>query len=310
MFGLARYLVPVVLLALVALVPGAEAASLKAKPSLVKKGKTTRLVVKLSSKGSVGARQRPRAVSVKAGKRKYKLSRARGAVAAVNLGTWRSDAYRRRAARKLNRAAGTRVKVRIESRAGTTTVRSRLAAPEVTEQSPGDDPAPGEGDDPPEGGDAPPGGGDVPPAEQPGDVTGQEAIDQMTAEISGGAVRRFSSSSSGDLTSSYQLHFCSDGRFRYYFHETFRSGEFSQVNAIEETGQPWTVVEALIKADGTYRGARVQGTFTERRTASGGERSREAINEPAEVLIEWLNGQWYWDKEPVETDTASCDPTL
>ena len=304
MRGLARWLPPFVLLALLAPAANADAAGLKAKASLDRKGETVRLVVKLTSQRKVAKRKRPRAVSVKAGKRRYRLSRVRGArTAAVNIGTWRSDAYRGRAARRLQRAAGDRVKVRVESRAGTTTLRSKLAAPPTTE---GDVPPPG--DDPPTGGDDPVTGD--PPPSQPGDITGQEAIDRMTAELSGGAVRRFSNSSDGDLSSTTQLHLCADGRFRHYFHETFVSGDFSTVTTTEQFGQPWTLVEALIRADGTYRGARVQGTFTSRQTQSGGERSQEAINEPADTAIEWVNGQWYWDGDRVQTETASCDPTF
>src|SRR5919106_1750086 len=175
-------------LALLWSAPTADA-SLKAKPSLTTKSGATRIVVKLASSSRLSPRSRPRSVSVKAGRRIYKLKRVRGAqTAAVSLGTWRSAAYRGSAAAKLLALTGKRVAVRVRSRAGTSSVRSKLAGPP--------------------GGTAPPGG------TQPGDITGQQAIDQLTAEIRGGSVRRLPTS--GDLSESFELHLCADGRFRYY----------------------------------------------------------------------------------------------
>ncbi|MGH2761236.1 MAG: hypothetical protein ACRDL4_12730 [Thermoleophilaceae bacterium] len=287
MFGTRRLLLVVAPLALLWLAPPAGAA-IKAKTSLTTKSGATRIVVKLKSSRRVSARSRPRAVSVKAGRRTYKLKRVRGArAAAVRLGTWRSRAYRRSAARKLLRQAGKRVRVRVRSRTGTRSLRSKLAPPRGT-APPGDV--------------APPGGVAPPGADQPGDITGQQAIDQLTAELRGGMVRRFRTS--GDLSESFELHLCADGRFRYYHHQSYVG--FGPV-ATERFGSPWTVVEALVRPDGSYRGARVRGTFTVENSFNSGQR---AINEPAEALIEYQNGQWYWDKQAVQTGQASCDPTF
>jgi hypothetical protein len=297
--GLRRLLVPVVaVLALLWLVPTAEGARIAAKTSLTQKAGATRIVAKLTSARTLSARARPRAVSVKAGRRLYKLKRAAGAgAAAVSLGTWRSGAYRGAAARTLLRQAGKRVAVRIGSRAGTTIVRSKLVAPTKPAPvlAPEDDGEVPSGDDQPTG-DSPP------PTGTTGDITGQAAIDKMTAEISDGAVRRFASS--GDLSETFELHLCSDGAFRHYHHQSYIG---VGPTAVERSGNPWKVVEALIRGDGSYRGARVQGTFTQRNSLNGGQ---QAINEPAEALLEFTGGQWYWDKQPVETLQASCGPSF
>jgi hypothetical protein len=289
---------PVAVLVAAWLAPSAEAASVTAKTSLTKKSGATRIVAVLTSARSLPARARPRKVTVKAGRRSYKLKRVSGAgAAAVSLGTWRSAAHRGAAARRLLRLAGKRVAVRIRSRAGTTTVRSKLAPPASTPPPQDDSPA-----DEPTGGDDPP-AGDSPPADPgTGEVTGQAAIDQMTAEIRDGHVRRFRTS--GDLSETYELHLCGDGRFRYYHQQSYIG---VGPTAVEKFGKPWTVVEALIRTDGSYRGARVQGTFTQQNGFNSGQ---QAINEPAEALIEFENGQWYWDKQAVQTGQASCDPTF
>ena len=77
-------------LALLWLAPTADA-TLRAKTSLATKAGATRIVVKLRSSDRLPARSRPRAVSVRARGRTYKLRRKRGAAAAaVNQGTRRS----------------------------------------------------------------------------------------------------------------------------------------------------------------------------------------------------------------------------
>ena len=280
-FGPRRLALLVAPLALLCLAPTGHA-TVRAKTSLATKSGATRIVVKLKSSRRLPAASRPRAVSVKAGGRTYRLKRVRGArTAAVGLGTWRSRAYRRSAAAKLLKLAGKRVTLKVRSRVGTRSLRPRLASPRRT---------------------APP-GDTTPPAEpQAGDITGQRAIDQLTAELRGGSVRR--SQTSGDLSESFELHLCADARFRYYHHQSYVG---LGPSATEKLGNPWTVVEALVRGDGSYRGARVRGAFTQQRTFNSGQ---QAINEPAEALIEHQNGQWYWDKQAVQTGQASCDPTL
>ena len=262
--------------------PAADAA-IRARATLEERSGAARTVVKLTSARRVAARARPRAVVVTSGRRTYRLKRARGAAAAaVRLGTWRSRFYRGVAAGRLRALVGRRVVVKVRSRAGTRSLRPKLKAPSAP--------------NPPPGGTAPPTG------TQPGDITGQAAIDQLTAEIRGGSVRR--SQTSGDLSESFELHLCADGRFRHYHHQSYIGVGPA---ATEKHGAPWTVVEALVRSDGSYRGARVRGTFTLERNFNSGQ---QAISEPAEALIEFQNGQWYWDKQPVQTSDASCDPAF
>jgi hypothetical protein len=294
MFGSRRLPLLLVPLGVLLLAPEADAA-LRAKLSLSGGPSATRLVVKLSSKSRVPARARPRAVSVKARGRTYRLRRARRARSAVvSLGTWRSALIRGARARKLHALAGRRLVLRIRSRAGTTKVGTKLRTPAARTIPPGDVTTP-------------PGNGTTPPA-APGDITGQQAIDRMTAEIGGGAVRRFVNQSGESQT--HELHLCADRSFRHYFHSSYLSGSFSHVTATEKFGNPWTVVEALIKEDGSYKGARVRGTFTGSRSFSDGNTTNQSISEPAETLIELQNGQWYWDKQAVQTLSANCSPTL
>lgn len=154
----------------------------------------------------------------------------------------------------------------------------------------------------------PQGGPTEPPAAQPGDITGQAAIDQLTAELSNSDFREHRTKDG--LSDAYQLHLCGDGRFRYSHNETFVSDGFSSVTITERFGNPWRVVEALVRADGSYRGARVTGTFTHKRVRSGGGDQTEAVNEPAEAVLENQNGQWYWGGRSAahSPGAASCDP--
>ena len=154
---LAALLAPLLLLLCI---PSAEAA-VKARTSLVTEAGATRIVVALSSSKRLSARKRPRGVSVKSGRRTYKLKRARGSAAAVAYGTWRSKAYSGTAGARVMALAGKRVKVRIRSRAGTTTVRSKVAPPTT-------------------GGGGGGGGGSTPLFAKPaGELTGQAAIDHF-----------------------------------------------------------------------------------------------------------------------------------
>ncbi len=168
----------------------------------------------------------------------------------------------------------------------------------------------GQGSGPSTPGGSVPGQTIAPTPAQPGagDTVGQPAVDQLTAELRGAFFQRFNNS--GGLSEDFALNLCADGRVRYKTNSTFVSGEFTSVTITERFGQPWTVAEALVKADGTYRGARVTGTFTQKRVRDGGSDTTEAINEPAEVALENLNGQWHWDGRPVQhaPGQASCDP--
>lgn len=150
--------------------------------------------------------------------------------------------------------------------------------------------------------------GQATPNAQAGDVTGQQAIDRMTAELRDAAFRNFQNAS--ESSDEFQLHLCGDGRFRYYHNVTFSSPEFSSVTITERFGNPWTVVEALIRADGSYRGAVVRGTYTSKRVRDGGSDSTQPVNEPAEVALENQNGQWFWAKKAAQhfPGQASCDP--
>lgn len=279
--GLARPLAAATLLALVALVPTADAATLKAKTSVTTKSGAARIVTKLTSDSPLGDRKRPRKVKVKAGGETYKLSRTRGASAAVvKLGTWRSDAYRGAAAQKLLDLAGDKVKVLVTSLAGTSTLRSKVTLPDGSTPPPGTDPP-------------------TPPDPEPGDITGQQAIDQMTTELRGGFVRDVSSSGS----TVWEFHMCETGDARYYSQTSDPTvGAF----AVEKFGKPWTVTDAIVKQNGD-KAAIVEVVMTFEHNESG---EQKQINEPFRTRIEYYNGQWYWEGELASTGQASCDPTF
>ena len=80
---------------------------------------------------------------------------------------------------------------------------------------------------------------------QPGDVTGQPAIDQMTNELKGGRWRYFTSSSQSSTV--YVLNLCADGTFLRTVEavgvQTFRYGT-------------WSVTDAVIFGDGSGPAAR------------------------------------------------------
>lgn len=85
----------------------------------------TRIVVTVNGIGTVPARQRPTAVSVVAGGATYRLSK-------VNNRRWRSAKLSARAVTRLRALKGTRVTVRIRSKAGTRSLRSVLRVPAAT----------------------------------------------------------------------------------------------------------------------------------------------------------------------------------
>jgi hypothetical protein len=136
----------------------------------------------------------------------------------------------------------------------------------------------------------------------PADVTGQQAIEQMTCEISGGSVRLYKTS--GDLSTTAELHLCADGTVRLYHFESYR-GMPPVVS--ERFGNPWTVVDARIQGGGVYKAALVRTTFT---VLNGLTSGQQPIDEPFETTIEFANGSWHWAGQAVATGQASCHPTL
>jgi len=276
--GLARLSVPIALITLVLLVPAAPAAGLKAKTSVTTKSGEARLGVKLTSDSRVSDRKRPRRVKVRAGGKTYKLSRVRGASAAVvKLGTWRSGAYRGAGALQLLVLGGKRVKVIVTSLAGTTTLRSKVSVPA------GDDAPPGTTD---------PTTPDPEPDPEPGDITGQQAIDQMTTELRGTWIH-------DPGTPEYALHMCENGDARYFAHDAGF--------ATERFGKPWTVTDAIIRRDGS-KAAIVHVIWTVEHNETG---EYQQISRPFNTLLEYANGQWYWEGALSNTgDQASCGPTF
>jgi len=107
---------------LLAALPASARASLKASTSIQSSAGATRIVVKLSSTNKLSAKHTPRTVNVKAGKKRYKLSRARGAsIATFSLGTWRSAGFTGSAAAKVLALQGTHVTVIVRLVGGVTT---------------------------------------------------------------------------------------------------------------------------------------------------------------------------------------------
>ncbi len=153
--------------------PASAPAALRAKTSLETKSGAVRLVVKLTSTTRLTARTRPRSVKVKSGRRTYALTRARGAQAAVAAGTWRSAAYRGRAAAALRSLAGKRVKVAVTTRAGTTTLNSNVPRPQ--QNAPITPPT------------IP--GGSGPPAQRPAEVGGDAGKQQFHEALVGRRLR-------------------------------------------------------------------------------------------------------------------------
>ncbi|HYM54023.1 MAG TPA: hypothetical protein VES97_01570 [Solirubrobacteraceae bacterium] len=107
---------------LLAALPASARAALKASTSIQSSADVTRIVVKLSSTSKLSAKRTPRTVRVKAGKKTYTLSRARGASSATfSLGTWRSAGFTASAAAAVLALQGTHVTVIVRSVGGVTT---------------------------------------------------------------------------------------------------------------------------------------------------------------------------------------------
>ena len=134
--------------------------------------------------------------------------------------------------------------------------------------------------------------GPQPPAPMP-DVTGQAAIDRMTQEIRGARWRDFSS----DSTIEYILNLCSDDAW-------LQTSNSTQVGFSYKGGRPWRVIEALIKGDGSYRYAKVQGTITSADPAADSSTHTTVL----EVVAKEGGESWYWagDLSIHEPGQANC----
>ena len=134
------------------------------------------------------------------------------------------------------------------------------------------------------------------PMPQPaqGDITGQAAIDRMTAELKGGRWRQFTSGSSG--STEYILNLCADGRFR-------RTTQGAFGGLLFKTGT-WKVTEAQIAGDGSYRAAQVQATIT------GGDPPPDSATEEHFVGAKTEGGSdtWFWGDSPAQyfKGSATC----
>ena len=113
--------------------PAAAEGKFKASTSLRTSAGKTRIVVVLTSTKKLKKKQKPKRVSVKAGGKTYKLSKARGSAALAagarasktyRAGTWRSAAYDRTSLAGL---AGQRITVIVRAKKGRSSVRSRVA---------------------------------------------------------------------------------------------------------------------------------------------------------------------------------------
>jgi hypothetical protein len=101
----------------------------------------TRIVVKLTSTKKLSPNQRPRRVSVKAGKATFKLTRQAGAhTAAVNVGTWRTAVLKGSAASKALSLRGKKVTVMIRLPHGALALKAKVASGGGSGGSPGSPP--------------------------------------------------------------------------------------------------------------------------------------------------------------------------
>src|SRR4051794_9621243 len=126
----------------------------------------------------------------------------------------------------------------------------------------------------------PPPGPTPPPSN--GHVTGQAAIDKMTAELKGGRWRQFTSGSTG--STEYILNLCADGTF-------LRTVEAAFGGRLYKRGT-WKVTDAEILEDGT-RGAQVVANVTE------GDPPPDS-SQYFTLLGANGDGQWFWDKEAAQ----------
>jgi hypothetical protein len=236
-----------------------------AKSSLVQTSAgATKAKVKLTSTTPVTRRTKPRSVKMVANGTDYPLTLTTRTTS-TNLGTWTSDPYTGQQQQALLSQMDKTVQVVVRTRAGTKTLQSNLNPPK-------------------------------------GWIIGQEAIDEMTQTLNGGAVQQFTSTSNG--SDQYEFHMCTDGTARYYTESNYTG--VGPV-ATERFGQPWTVTEAIIRTPDDYAAAIVEVTFTVQNDNSSGA---SKINEPFATILEYYQGSWYWEGDLVQTLAASCDPTF
>ena len=131
------------------------------------------------------------------------------------------------------------------------------------------------------------------PNPPPGDVTGQAAIDRMTAELKGGRWRKFTSGSSG--STEYILNLCDDGTY-------LRTTEAAFGGRLYKRGT-WKVTQAEIDGDG-IRGAEVTATITDGDPPPDSPTERQILGAKSEDGSDtwvWNDGQAQYFK-----GAASC----
>ena len=143
----------------------------------------------------------------------------------------------------------------------------------------------------------------TPPAS--GDVTGQQAIDQMTNELKGMLFRQFKSGSSS--TETWQMNFCADTSFRYWHEYSYSSDGFFGNTRNEILGKPWTVTDAVIHANGD-RSATVKVVPTSAADNNG----PQPTPDPESAVFDNTGGSWHWAGVLAEgvTGGANCEPVL
>ena len=275
---------------LAVLPPTVEAATLKAKVASVSDGDSVKLKVgKRTRAFSLAGADAPEGAECFAAQAKAQLAKLLPRNARVRAATSGRSATITRGRTNVNKAM---VRGGFARAAG-----SRFAADEAAAKAAGaglwgacaTTPGPSPGPSPS------PSPTPQPPAPQPGDVTGQAAIDQMTRELQNGRWRSFTSSSQS--STEYIFNLCSDQSF-------LRTAQSNVGGVVFVAGQPWRVVEALIKGDGSYRGAYVEGTVT----ASDPPWSSATYGALLEVVVSGGSEQWYWDQDAAQyfPGAANC----
>lgn len=131
------------LLALASPAPAA-AAKFKASAQLDSTARGTTVSVTLTAKRKVAARQRPKSVTVRVGRRTLKLKRQRKALKkAAYASTWRSSVQKGARSKDLLKTAGKRLRVTVNVRGRKSTYKPKVAPPKSAQpQTPGT-PTPG-----------------------------------------------------------------------------------------------------------------------------------------------------------------------
>ena len=167
-----RLAIPIACLLSLAFAPVAHGA-LRADATLQTIGERTHVEVALVSDATLTSRTKPNNVSVKAGKKTYKLKKQRGGYA--NGGTWRSSGYKGAAAERLRKYVGKRIRVRVKTRSRTQNLSTGLTLP-IADPGPGGGGSTGGGGGSTGGGGGTTGGGgSTGPFEAPGrELSGEE----------------------------------------------------------------------------------------------------------------------------------------